>query len=420
MADRTTEWHQSNTIYPMETIYLDNNATTPPAPEVLEAMDRAWAEAWANPSSVHRLGQAARYHLELARRQVAGLVGCRESELVFTSGGTESNNTALMGVLARPSPKPRYLVTTPIEHSAIREPAEALEDFGVEIVQIPVDTTQTIEPGALEETLRTHVPAGATVLVSVQWANNETGAIQPVEQLREVVRQFATGALRGDGQRSRAVFHTDATQAVGKVPVDAGAAGVDLMSFSSHKFHGPKGVGGLYMRSGLRMAPWQRGGPQERDRRGGTENVVGIVGAGVAAERAAERIADPERLASWAAMRDRFEQRMLEHITDAVVHLPSGPRLWNTTNIGFPRLEAEAILLTLSERGVCASAGAACSSGSLDPSPVLLAMGIDRAVAHGSLRFSSSHLTTAEELDRAAEIITEVVARIRGTMAEPA
>jgi cysteine desulfurase len=406
-------------------IYLDNNATTEPAPEVLAAMERVHREAWGNPSSVHRFGQLARQQVDLARAQVARLLHAKPREIVFTSGGTESNNLALRGILTGEPPRssaggpaamaPAVLVTSRLEHSAIRQPAEALVGTGAMVLYVPSDRAGLISCEALAATLDT-LPAGtSTVLVSLQWANNETGVIQAIGDLAARSRAFEQ-TRRQTNPQFRLFFHSDATQAVGKIAVDVAATGVDLLTFSAHKFHGPKGVGGLYVRQAVRLRPQNLGGPQEMDRRGGTENTPAIVGAGVAAELAERFLADTAAIESLHSLRDHFESLVRERLPESVINSGGAPRLWNTSNIGFPQLEAEAILLTLSERGVCASAGAACSSGSLDPSPVLLAMGVHETVAHGSLRFSLSKHTTREEIDAAAAIVVEAVVRLRRTL----
>lgn len=400
----------------MDWVYLDNNATTQPAAEVVAAMQEANATLWANPSSVHRFGQSVRQRVELARAAIAQLIGCRDRELVFTSGGTESNNLALRGFFdGNATATRRILITTPVEHAAIREPAESLESRGIEVVYLQIDRDGIVAPAALTAALDEHADSDSDVLVSTQWANNETGAIQDMSALAESV-QARRNALRKPGSRARLLLHTDATQVVGKLPVDVRTVGVDMLTFAAHKFHGPKGVGGLFIRSGLKLAPQQRGGPQERERRGGTENTTGIIGAGVAADLAAHFVADDEHHHALAAMRDAFEEAVRTALTDVVVNAGGAPRLWNTSNLGFPGLEAEAILLGLSERGVCASAGAACSSGSLEPSPVLLAMGVPEPIAHGSVRFSMSRFTTQAELDRAIKAVTQVVERLRQTL----
>lgn len=379
-------------------------------------MTRALTEFWHNPSSVHRAGQRARGEVELARERVAALVGARPREITFTSGGSESIDLAIRGTLART--QRRVVVTTRVEHAAVRELCEELEKTGAaEVRWLPLDGQGVVDVAGSAAMID-----GACAILSVQWANNETGAIQPVMEMSRLAR--AAGAA----------FHVDATQWVGKYPatVAEGPEGswCDLMTFSAHKFHGPKGVGVLWARSGMGLRP-RLVGTQELGRRGGTENVPGIVGAGVAAVEAVEWLKDASGRERVGALRDRFEMLVMEgvkHGRDAratqgqgqrqspVVNGPrgEGKRLWNTTNIGFPRLEAEALLMLLSEAGVCASAGAACSSGSLEPSPVLLAMGISPEVAHGSVRFSLGRETTREEVEEAAGIVLRCVERLRG------
>jgi cysteine desulfurase len=394
-------------------IYLDNNATTQPGDGVIAAMDEILRTHWQNPSSIHRPGQAARQQVELARQSLANLIGVKARELTLTSSGTESIDLAIRGVLgAIPATSPRRtLVTTKTEHAAVRDLAEENAKLGLPVRWAPVSRDGLVDVAALASLL---TPDAA--LVSIQWANNETGVVQPVSEIGRLCRE------RG------VLFHCDGVQMIGKEPITQ--LPCDLLSFSPHKFHGPKGVGVLWARPGVKLRPTLLGS-QELGRRGGTENVPGIVGAGVAAQEAAAWLADSAARGRFAGLRDDFEQRILAAIPDAVVNGQGGPgvpsragttgtavppRLWNTTNIGFPRLEAEALLLLLSERGVCASAGAACSSGSLDPSPVLLAMGVPEAVAHGSLRFSLSKNTTREEIENAAKIVIECVGRLRQSM----
>jgi len=412
-------------------IYLDNNATTQPAPQVVEAVAAAMRERWANPSSIHRTGQDARHALELARESIAALIGAKPKNLTLTSGGTEAIDLAINGAMAAviaarrktgthaeiealraraerrdastPSPTdlagPSALpVSTNVEHAAV----QALLGKAANILPVNAD-------GRIDQTSLERVIAAGTPLVSVQWANNETGAIQPIDAVYARCRQV--GAL----------FHCDATQWVGKMPVDVGDLSgatppCDILTFSAHKWHGPKGVGVVWTRPGVRLVPRLQG-TQENGRRGGTENVEGIIGAGVAAQLASQWLANPAERARLAALRDRFEQLVLEDCPGSVVNGPKGEaRLWNTTNIAFPRLEAEALLMAFSERGLCASAGAACSSGSLDPSPVLLAMGIPPELAHGSVRFSLSRFTTEQEMGRAAAIVAEGVTKVRASM----
>ena len=385
----------------MDRIYLDSNATTEPAPEVVEAIARAMRDTWANPSSVHRAGGEAKRVVELARESVARLVGCQERELVFTSGGTEGANLAIRGSLeqlASADPARRVLVTTRFEHSAVRELAQRLEQRGTEVVWLAgaPHAPGTPDLDALEALLAAR--ADEIALVSLMWANNETGAVTDIAR--------AGASCRQAGVR----FHTDATQWIGKMPTDLAALQLDLASFAAHKFHGPKGVGALYLRRTVRITPQTFGGPQERERRGGTENVPAIAGLGVAADLARTWLSG-DGAARGAALRDRFEQAVAAR-TGAIAHAHGAPRLWNTTNLGFARLEAEAILMLLSERGVAASAGAACSSGSLDPSPVLLAMGIAPEVAHGSIRFSLARTTTAPQLEEAAMRVVAAIERL--------
>jgi cysteine desulfurase len=381
-------------------IYLDNNATTPLAPEVIAAIESAMRNDWANPSSVHRAGQAVRRKVELARQSVAKLIGCSEKDLTFTSGGTESANLAVFGSL-RAQPDRKVLVCTRIEHSANREAGKRVGTDGVEVVWLPNDENGIIDVAALTDLL---VHRGNEIaLVCVMWCNNETGVIQPIEKI---------GALC---QEHNVRFYTDGTQWVGKMPVDVTKAPVDLVSFAPHKFHGPKGVGALYVKPRTKMVAQTVGGPQERQRRGGTENVSGIIGFGVAAELARQWLEtdDYERV---SGMRDRFEREILNRCDCASVNCFGVPRTWNTSNIAFCGLEAEAILLLLSEKGVCASGGSACASGSIDPSPVLQAMHLPLEKLHGSVRFSFSRYTTDDEIDTALDIIPSVISRLRQSM----
>ena len=396
----------------MRWVYLDNNATTQPAPEVVEAFQGVYKDLWANPSSVHRFGQAVRHEVELARVSTAKLVGCRPREVIFTSGGTESNNLVLRGILGPHAGSRRVLITTKIEHSAIREPAKALDMDGVEVHYVGVDQDGLINPTVLQESLDQYASDEYPTLVSLQWANNETGIIQPVVELAQICYR-----TRQNGHQ--VLFHTDATQAVGKIPVDLTGIPVDLLTLSAHKFHGPKGVGVLVARPPARLRAQNLGGPQEREKRGGTENTAGIIAAGVAAELAQQFIADQQSIDRCRQLRDRLEQEICTQLPSTVINSGGAARqqrIWNTSNMGFEGLESEAILIGLSERGVCASAGAACSSGSLEPSPVLAAMGIRETVAHGSIRLSLSRLTRDEEIDQAVEIIPQVIRRLAQTM----
>ncbi|MEO0476926.1 MAG: cysteine desulfurase family protein [Planctomycetota bacterium] len=397
----------------MDWVYLDNNATTRPLPEVTAAVDEASRELWANPSSVHRLGQQVRQRIELARQSVADLINDKPRELVFTSGGTESDNLAVFGVT--PVIENLTLITTKVEHAAVREPAGRVEQRGGKVVYAPVDLDGRVLLEPLKEILASHALQGRVTLVSIQSANNETGVIQPIEPIAELVQQ-ARAALSEQHGRVYVYLHLDATQAVGKLPVDVARMGADLLTLAAHKFHGPKGVGALWLRRGVQVSRTQLGGAQERDRRGGTENTPGIIGMGVAAEQAKAFVEDASAIARIRDLRDQLEQGISAALPNTVVNSSGAERLWNTTNLGFPGIEAEAVLLGLSERGICASAGAACSSGSLDPSPVLLAMGIPEPVAHGSVRFSLSRFTTQSDIDRALDEVPKVVGRLMKTL----
>ncbi len=435
----------------MEWIYLDNNATTQPAPQVVEAVCEAHEMLWANPSSAHRLGQSVRHRIELARASVASLIGCLPREVVFTSGGTESNNLAVQGVLGggdRPSCKiplndrddrtgdasylAGTLITTPIEHPSILEPAAALTGDGVAVHQLPINEDARVSPGNLTRALEMAASRSRVTLVSIQWANNETGSIQPVQQLAEAIARYRreAGEAVSHASRRQVLFHIDATQAVGKIPVDVRQIPIDLMTFSAHKFHGPKGIGALYIRQGVPLTPRQRGGPHERQLRGGTENTAGIIGMGVAAQLAQSFVGDADKVKVLRSLRDNFERAVVAAVPGTVIHggPPTGSggnradlnfcssRLWNTSTLGFAGLESQAVLIGLSERGLCASAGAACSSGSLEPSPVLAAMGVPDDVAQGSVRFSLCRSTTRRQIERAVHDVVEVVRRLNKAM----
>lgn len=395
-------------------IYLDNNATTRPSDAVVAEVTRGLTDLWHNPSSIHRPGQAARQSVDLARKSIATLVGARPREITFTGSGTESIVAAIVGTLRQTSR--RVVVTTAIEHNAVRELLDDLvERDRAERVILPLDADGRVDLAAASQIITNRV-----AVVSVQWCNNETGVMQPVEEISKLARTAG------------AVFHCDATQWVGKMPTNVGTAPslpgglapvtaawttVDVLTFAPHKFHGPKGVGVVWTRPGTRLRPIILGS-QELGRRGGTENVPGILGAGAAAREATEFLADPSRRAALGSLRDRFERMVIERVPDAVLNKPRDPanRMWNTASIGFPALEAEAMLLLLSERGVCASAGSACSSGSLEASPVLIAMGVPPLVAHGTIRFSLCRDTTERELAEAAAVVGEAATVLKRSM----
>ncbi len=383
-------------------IYLDSNATTRPDPAVVRAMLETLESDWGNPSSVHRTGQTARRRVEIARRSVARIINASPREIIFTAGGTESIDYAVRGALAaRPDKSKNVFVTTTVEHAAVSKLAASLGSCAeIDVRHAPLLAGGVVDTDALADLLDERV-----ALVSVQWANNETGAIQPVETIGAMCRE------RG------VTFHCDGTQWVGKAPTDVTSFDVDLLTFSAHKFHGPKGAGALYVRRGVRVTPTLYGS-QELGRRGGTENTAGVVGMGVACDLAREWVESDANRDRMRAIRNAFEQAVCERV-EAVVNKPEPPheRLWNTASIAFPRLEAEALLMLLSEQGVCASAGSACASGSLEPSAVLLAMGLPEGHAHGSIRFSLSRETTQEDLDAAVDVIEASVARLRNSSA---
>ena len=381
-------------------IYLDHNATTSTAPEVLDVMREVLDDQWANPSSIHRMGQTARRRLEQAREQVAQFIGASPEEIIFTGGGTESVNTAIRSCL-REHPDRRLVITSQVEHSAVRELLEDLEPTGIETIKLPNDSNGVVDTNALAELLSDR--ADDVALVSVMWANNETGVIEPVDTVARLC------------QKHGVLFHSDGTQWVGKMAADVSAIPFDMLSFAPHKFHGPKGVGVLYVRSGTPFHPMVIGGGQERGRRGGTENVPGIVGLGMACTLSAAWL-EASGAESMNAMRNEFDQRLVAALPNACINGREAPRIWSTTSVGFPGLESELVLLMLSERGVCASAGSACSSGALKPSKVIEAIGRQPCqvddVPYGALRFSFCRETTQACMDAALAIIIDVVERL--------
>ena len=376
-------------------IYLDHNATTPPAAEVVDAMATALREQFGNPSSVHHFGQVAKAALDDARSAVAALVGGDPSEVVFTSGGTESDNFAIRGVAeALEATGRRHLIATAIEHEAVLNTFRALARRGWKTTLLPVDQSGIVTIDALEQAL-----TDETALVSIMHANNEIGTVQPIAQLARLARS------RG------AVFHTDAVQTAGKIPNDVKALGIDLLSLSAHKFYGPKGAGALWIRRGVRLQTPMTGGKQERGRRAGTENVVGIIGLGVAAQQArAKMAAEGDRL---AVLRDRLEEGVLASVTGTAINGARSPRVPNTTNISFDRIEAESLLIALDLAGIAVSTGSACSSGTLEPSHVLKAMGFPPHRAQNSIRFSLGAANTEADIQRVIEVLPGVVDKLR-------
>ena len=379
---------------------MDANATTPLLPEVVEAMRPFWLEAFGNASSIHQQGQHARAAVDDARDAVARLLNCRAAEVVFTSGGTESDNLALFGVLSPGD----HLITSSIEHHAVLHAAEALTDRGIEVTFLPCTAQGTIEATALLAALKPN-----TRLVSAMLANNETGAIQPVRELADAAH--AAGAL----------FHTDAVQAAGKLPLDVKALGCDLLSIAGHKMYAPQGTGALYVRRNVRLRPMFFGGLHERGRRAGTENVAGIVGMGRAAELARAWLAGDasddgpgaDSVEALARLRDRLEQGILAEVDEAGVNGGRAARVANTSNLYFDHVEAEALVIALDLKGLAVSGGSACQSGATEPSHVLTAMGLSDARARASVRFSLSRFTTEDEVDAVVEMVPTVVGRLR-------
>jgi cysteine desulfurase len=377
----------------IRTVYADNNATTRVAPEVLEAMLPFFKEQFGNPSSMHYLAKPAEQAITKAREQVACLLNADPSEIVFTSCGTESDNAAIRGVLAA-LPHKKHIITTRVEHPAVRNVCQYLGKNGYRVTELSVDKTGQIDLDELRETLDDD-----TALVSIMWANNETGVIFPVREIADMVK--SRGAL----------LHCDAVQAAGKLPVDLRTVNIDLLSISGHKLHAPKGIGVLYIRKGTYFAPLMIGGHQEKGRRAGTENVPYIVGLGKACELALEQMEDEQTRVK--SLRDRLEQELLEKALDASVNGDPTNRLPNTTSISFKYIEGEAILLMLSAEGIAASSGSACTSGSLEPSHVLRAMGVPFTRVHGSIRFSLSRYNSAEDITYIVEKMVPIARRLR-------
>jgi cysteine desulfurase len=378
----------------MQRFYFDHNATTPVAPEVLETLASCLSQVYGNASSIHHFGQGAKQRMEAARRQLASLIGCQPSSLVFTSGGTEADNMAVLGVVRAAPGAARHAIVSAVEHPAVLGPCEQLEREGVEITRLRVSPDCLVDPEDVRRALRPE-----TVLVSVMHANNELGTIQPIAEIARIAR--AAGVT----------LHVDGVQALGKIPVDVEALGVDLYSMSAHKLYAPKGVGALYVRKGTAMAPIAFGGHHERDRRPGTENVPGIAAFGAAAELAARTLAaESERL---AALRDRLENAILERIPRAGVNGSRSRRTPNTANMHFDGIDGEALVIALDLRGFAVSTGAACSSGAIAPSHVLVNMGLSAERARASMRFSLGRSNTAGQVDALVDALAGAVEHLR-------
>ncbi len=374
-------------------IYLDNNATTKVDPEVVEAMMPYMTDFYGNPSSMHTFGGQVGKAVKQARQQVAALLGADDSEIIFTSCGTEGDNAAIRAALLA-QPEKRHIVTTQVEHPAVLNVCKQLETQGYTVTYLSVNGKGQLDLDELEASL-----TGNTALVTIMYANNETGVIFPIEQIGLRVKEYG------------AIFHVDAVQAVGKIPLNMKTSTIDMLTMSGHKIHAPKGIGVLYVRRGVRFRPLLIGGQQERGRRSGTENVPGIIALGKAAEL--EMLHLEEATKRERRLRDRLEQTILATIPDCQVNGDPTQRLPNTTNIGFKYIEGEAILLYLNQHGICASSGSACSSGSLEPSHVLRAMGLPYTILHGSIRFSLCRYTTEAEIDQVIAVMPDIIQRLR-------
>jgi cysteine desulfurase len=378
----------------MNVIYLDNNATTKVAPEVVDVMLPYLSEYYGNPSSMHSFGGDVAAHIKQARENVANLIGATADEIVFTSCGTESDGTAIRAAIES-NPDRKHIVTSRVEHPAVKNLYETLSKKGYRVTFVPVDNQGRLDLDYLYESL-----SDDTAVVSLMWANNETGVIFPIEEISQKIKD------RG------IVFHTDAVQAAGKIPMNINETGVDLLSLSGHKLHAPKGIGVLYIRKGTKYSPFMIGGHQEKGRRGGTENVASIVALGKAAELAQKHL-DEDGYEHIGRLRDKLETTLLAQVSHSMVNGDCEHRLLNTTSIAFEYVEGEAILLMMNEHGICASSGSACTSGSLEPSHVLRAMGVPFTAAHGSIRFSLSRYTTEEEIDVVIEKTPPIIERLR-------
>ena len=378
----------------MNKIYFDHNATTPVAPEVADAMLPYLREEWGNPSSIHWAGRGSRKGVDDARDSVARLLNCEPTEVVFTSSGTEGDNHAIKGVVYSKKARGNHIITTRVEHPAVLNTCKYLEKNGFEVTWLDVDSQGMIDLDELKAAIKP-----STTLITVMYANNETGTLFPIDRIGEIAREHGV------------TFHTDAVQAGGKIPLDTKKLNVDLLTISGHKLYGPKGVGALYIRRGVKLVPLIHGGHHERNRRGGTENVAGIAGLGRACEIA---LRDMDReVEHTSALRDRLEKALMEKIPHTYLNGHPTERLPNTTNLSFEFVEGESLLLNLDMKGIAASSGSACTSGSLEPSHVLIAMGLTHELSHGSVRFSLGRENTAEEVDFLIEQMPPIVERMR-------
>ena len=381
-------------------VYMDHAGTTPLAPDVLQSMTPYFTELFGNPSSIHTVGQEARYALDEARERVARVLNCRPRDVVFTSGGTESDNAAIVGAATALQETGNHIITSSVEHHAVLHTAQHLESQGFEVTYLPVGSDGIVQPEAVLRAI-----TDRTTLVSIMYANNEIGVVNPIPEIAQVIKQRAAELSR------TILFHTDAVQAAGYLDLDVRMLGADLMSLSGHKFHGPKGTGVLFIRRGAPFLPYLLGGGQERERRSGTENIPGIVGLSVALEAANARRGETSR--HCAALRDRIVVQVLERVPGSRLNGHPTQRLPNNANFSFPGVEGEPILLGLDMAGIAASSGSACSSGSLEPSHVLLALGQSAEVARGSLRLTLGRDNTEEQVDYLINVLVDLVERLR-------
>jgi cysteine desulfurase len=383
-----------------ERIYFDNNATTPVAPKVVEAMLPYYEILYGNPSSIHRFGQQAKAALDQARQQVAAIIGAEANEIVFCSGGTEADNLALQGVINSSSKFRKHIITSKIEHHAILHTCGFLGKKGVQITYVGVDSHGKVDPAEIEAAITPD-----TLLISIMQANNETGSIQPIRKIADIAHHHSI------------YFHTDAVQALGKIPVNVDDLGVDLLSLSGHKIHAPKGIGGLFVRKGTRLKPILWGGGHERSRRAGTENIPHIVALGKACELAESGL--KQNSAYLLELRDTFEEQVFQRIPDAHLNGPPEERLPNTSNLRFDGIEGEGLLINLDIGGVACSTGSACTSGSIEPSHVLSAMGLSRKEAFGAIRFSFSVFNKQEQIEPAVQLLSRTIERLRSLTSPP-
>jgi cysteine desulfurase len=379
-----------------EIYYLDNNATTRTDKAVIEAMTPYFGEKYFNASSIYSSAQYVRKDIEAAREEAAKFINADPKEIIFTSGGTESDNFAIKGIAYANTDKGRHIITSKIEHPAVLETCRYLEKNGWEITYLNVDKYGIVSPDELKKAIRKD-----TVLISIMYANNEIGTIEPIKEIGEIARE------------SGVYFHTDAVQAAGKIPIDVKKLNIDMLSIAAHKFHGPKGVGFFYLKKGVRIHSISQGGHQERSKRSGTENVPAIIGLAKACEIAGEHLKDSSGMAEIKALRDALEKGLLEKIPDIIINGHPEKRIDNTLNVCVKHIEGEAMLIHLDFDGICVSSGSACASGSLEPSHVLLALGLPHEIAHGSIRFSFSKYNTQSDVDKVLEVMPGIVDKLR-------